>query len=133
VNNNQGVCDLTEEKKTTRKRPSKITTIRNISLSIDGPVRVLGIVVDSSPGAALVQDLYDSEVDKAGSIWVSVEGTLELKKKYLIIGDVTTKTVKKKKEPRLNAIIVHDIDKLDIGLYKEILEMEDEVLKTMSG
>ena len=37
------------------------------------------------------------------------------------------------KEARLNSNIVHDIDKLDIGLYKEILEMEDEVQKTMSG
>lgn len=124
---------MTEEKKTIRKKSSKLTTIRNISPSIDGPVRVLGIVVDSSPGAALVQDLYDSEVDKAGSIWVSIEGTLELKKKYLIIGDVTTKTTKGSKEARLNATVIHDIDKLDIGLYKEILEMEDEVLKTMSG
>ena len=124
---------MTEEKKTIRKKSSKLTTIRNISPSIDGPVRVLGIVVDSSPGAALVQDLYDSDVDKAGSIWVSIEGTLELKKKYLIIGDVTTKTTKSSKEARLNATVIHDIDKLDIGLYKEILEMEDEVLKTMSG
>ncbi|TFG33381.1 hypothetical protein EU528_00080 [Candidatus Thorarchaeota archaeon] len=124
---------MTEEKKYIRKAPAKLTTIRNISPSIDGPVRVLGIVVNSSPGAALIQDLYDSEVDKAGSIWVSVEGTLELKKKYLIIGDVTTKTEKDTKEARLNATIIHDIEKLDIGLYKEILEMEDEVQKTMSG
>ena len=124
---------MTEEKKYTRKKASKLTTIRDISPSIDGPIRVLGIVVDSSPGTALVQDLYDSEVDKAGSIWVSVEGTLEIKKKYLIIGDVTTKTTGKKKEARLNATIVHDIDALDIAMYKEILEMEDEVQKTMSG
>ena len=124
---------MTEEKKNIRKKVSKLTTIRNISTSTDGPVRVLGIVVDASPGTALIQDLYDSEVDKAGSIWVSIEGTLELKKKYLIIGDVTTKTSKDKKEARLNATIVHDIDQLDIGAYKEILEMEDEVQKTMSG
>ncbi len=124
---------MAEEKKSIRKKASKLTTIRDISPEIDGPVRVLGIVVDASPGTALIQDLNDSEVDKAGSIWVSVEGTLELKKKYLIIGDVTTKTTKKKKEARLNATVVHDIDQLDIGMYKEILEMEDEVQKTMSG
>lgn len=124
---------MTEEKKNLRNKASKLTTIRNISPSIDGPVRVLGIVVDSSLGTALIQDLYDSEVDKAGSIWVSVEGTLELKKKYLIIGEVTTKTSKDTKEARLNATIVHDIDNLDIEMYKEILEMEDEVQKTMSG
>lgn len=124
---------MAEEKKTVRKKTSKLTTIRDISTSTDGPVRVLGIVVDANPGAALIQDLYDSDVDKAGRIWVSVEGTLELKKKYLIIGDVTTKTSKDTKEARLNATIVHDIDQLDIGMYKEILEMEDEVKKTMSG
>ena len=124
---------MTEEKKSIRKKASKLTTIRDISPDIDGPVRVLGIVIDSSPGSALIQDLYDSEVDKAGSIWVSVEGTLEVKKKYLIIGDVTTKTSKDKVEARLNSILVQDIDQLDIALYKEILEMEDEVQKTMSG
>jgi hypothetical protein len=124
---------LTEEKKYTRRKASKITTIRNISPSIDGPVRILGIVINSSPGSALIQDLYDSDVDKAGSIWVVVEGTLEVKKKYLIIGEVTTKTVDGKEEYRLNATIAHDIEDLDIGIYKEIIEMEDEVRKTMSG
>ncbi|MGY5859768.1 MAG: hypothetical protein RTU63_10400 [Candidatus Thorarchaeota archaeon] len=124
---------MAEEKKYTRRKASKLTTIRNISPSIEGPVRVLGIVVNSSPGAALIQDLYDSEVDKAGSIWVGVEGTLEVKKKYLIIGEVTTKTVDGKEEARLNAAIVHDIENLDISVYKEIIEMEDDVRKTMSG
>jgi hypothetical protein len=124
---------LAEEKQYSRRKASKLTTIRNISPSINGPVRILGIVVNSSPGTALVQDLYDSDIEKAGSIWVGVEGTLEVKKKYLIIGDVTTKTVDGKDEARLNATIVHDIDNLDIGLYKEIIEMEDAVSKTMSG
>ena len=124
---------MAEEKKYTRRKAAKLTTIRNISPSIDGPVRILGIVIDSSPGSALIQDLYDSDVDKAGSIWVGVEGTLEVKKKYLIIGEVTTKTVDGKKEARLNATIAHNIDTLDIGQYKEVIEMEDEVSKTMSG
>ena len=124
---------MAEEKQTIRKKTAKLTTIRNISPSIEDPVRVLGIVVDTGPGAALIQDLYDSDVDKRGRIWVSVEGTLKLKKKYLIIGDVTTKTTKDTKEARLNASIVHDIDQLDIELYKEILEMEEEVKKTMRG
>jgi len=124
---------LAEEKKFTRRKAAKLTTIRNISPSTEGQVRVLGIVVDSSPGTALVQDLFDSDVDNAGSIWVSVEGTLEMKKKYLIIGEVTTKTTDDSQEARLNAIIAHDIDTLDIGLYKEVLEMEDAVRKIMSG
>ena len=124
---------MAEEKKFTRRKAAKLTTIHDISSSIDGPVRVLGIVVDSRPGTALIQDLFDSDVDNAGSIWVSVEETLEVKKKYLIIGEVTTKTTDGSQESRLNALIVHDIDSLDIGLYKEVLEMEDAVRKTMSG
>jgi len=124
---------LAEEKKFTRRKAAKLTTIRNISPSTEGLVRVLGIVVDSSPGTALIQDLFDSEVDKAGSIWVSVEGTLEMKKKYMIIGEVTTKTTDDSQEARLNALIAHDVDTLDIGLYKEVLEMEDAVRKAMSG
>ena len=124
---------MTEEKKFPRRKASKLTTIRNISPSVEGPVRVLGIVVNSSPGQALIQDIYDSDVNKAGSIWVGVEGTLEVKKKYLIIGEVTTKTVDGKKEARLNASIVHDIEGLDIGMYRDSIAMEDEVRKTMSG
>lgn len=124
---------MAEEKKFTRRKVAKLTTIRNISPSTEGLVRILGIVVDSSPGTALIQDLFDLEVSKAGSIWVSVEGTLEMKKKYLIIGEVTKKTKDGSQEARLNAMIAHDIDALDIGLYKEVLEMEDAVRKTMSG
>lgn len=124
---------MTEEKKFSRRKAAKLTTIRNISPSIDGPVRVLGIVVDSSPGTALIQDLYDSDVEKAGSILVSVEGTLEVKKKYLIIGEVTTKTVDDSQEIRLNASIAHDVDTLDVAMYKEVVEMEDVVKKAMSG
>jgi hypothetical protein len=124
---------LTEEKKYTRRKASKLTTIRNISPSIDGPVRILGIVLDSSPGSALVQDIYDSDIDNAGRILVVVDRTLEVDKKYMIIGEVTTKTVDGKEEPRLNATIAHDIQDLDIDTYKEIIEMEDEVRKTMSG
>ena len=124
---------MTEEKKFSRRKAAKLTTIRNISPSIDGPVRVLGFVVDSSPGTALIQDLYDSDVEKAGSILVSVEGTLEVKKKYLIIGEVTTKTVDDSQEIRLNASIAHDVDTLDVAMYKEVVEMEDVVKKAMSG
>jgi hypothetical protein len=123
---------LTEEKKFIRKKPSRLTTIRDISPEFRGPVRIIGIVVDSSPGSALVQDLYDEDVKKAGSIWITIEGTLEPKKKYLIIGDVTEKTDGEDKIPWLNAILAHDIDALDIALYKEVLELEKKVTKTMS-
>lgn len=123
---------MTEEKRFIRKKPSRLTTIREISSESRGPVRILGIVVDSSPGSALVQDLYDEDVKKAGSIWITIEGTLEPKKKYLIIGDVTEKTDGDTKIPWLNAILAHDVDALDIALYKEVLELEEKVTKTMS-
>ena len=121
---------MTEEKKFIRKKPSRLTTIREISLESREPVRILGIVVDSSPGSALVQDLYDAK--KAGSIWITIEGTLEPKKKYLIIGEVTEKTDGDNKIPWLNATLAHDIDMLDIALYKEVLELEGKVTKTKS-
>ncbi|MFW9959382.1 MAG: hypothetical protein ACFFDV_00060 [Candidatus Thorarchaeota archaeon] len=123
---------MTEEKRFIRKKPSRLTTIREISSESRGPVRILGIVVDSSPGSALVQDLYDEDVKKAGSIWITIEGTLEPKKKYLIIGDVTEKTDGDTKIPWLNATLAHDIDTLDIALYKEVLELEEKVTKSMS-
>ena len=88
-----GETKLTEEKKFTPRKPSKLTTIRNLSADTSGPVRIMGIVVDVSPGLAVVQDIYDDDVKKAGKIQVSVEGSLELKKRYLFIGEVTEKTV----------------------------------------
>jgi len=121
---------MTEDKKFIRKRSAHLTTIRDLPAK-KSPVRVLGIVIDSQPGNALIQDIYDDDVSKAEKIWVAVEGTLEPKKKYLIIGEVTERIEGDKKEHRLNATIVHDIDTLDIGLYKEILELEEKVSKTL--
>ena len=92
----------------------------------------MGIVVDASPGFAVVQDIYD-DVKKAGKIQVSLEGSLEVGKKYLFIGDVTEKTTDAGKELRLNALLAHDIDALDIALYKEVHDMEEEVTRAMSG
>jgi len=93
----------------------------------------MGIVVDASPGFAVIQDIYDDDIKKAGKIQVSVEGSLELKKRYLFIGEVTEKTVDGEKELRLNASIAHDIDTLDVALYKEVQDMEGKVTRTMSG
>jgi hypothetical protein len=124
---------LTEEKKFTPRKPSKLTTIRELSADTSGPVRIMGIVVDTSPGLAVIQDIYDDDVKKAGKIQVSVEASLELKKKYLIIGEVTQKTTDDGKELRLNASLVHDIDALDVALYKEVQDMEGKVTRTMSG
>jgi hypothetical protein len=124
---------LTEEKKFTPRKPSKLTTIRNLSADTSGPVRIMGIVVDSSPGLAVVQDIYDDDIKNAGKIQVSIEGSLELQKRYLFIGEITEKTTDGEKELRLNALIAHDIDSLDITLYKEALNLEEKVTKAMSG
>ncbi|MFW9832470.1 MAG: hypothetical protein ACFFEK_00590 [Candidatus Thorarchaeota archaeon] len=124
---------MTEEKKFTPRKPSKLTTIRNLSADTSGPVRIMGIVVDSSPGLVVVQDIYDDDIKKAGKIQVSIEGSLELQKRYLFIGEITERTTDGEKELRLNALIAHDIDSLDIALYKEVLNLEEKVTKTMSG
>ncbi len=92
----------------------------------------MGIVVDASPGLAVIQDIYDDDVKKAGKIQVIVEASLELKKRYLFIGEVTEKIVDDGKELRLNASIAHDIDTLDVALFKEVQDMEGKVTKTMS-
>lgn len=123
---------MTEEKSFPRRKPSKLTTIRDLSPDTSGPVRIMGIVVDVSPGLAVVQDIYD-DVKKAGKIQVSVEQALELSKKYLFIGEVTEKTTDDGKELRLNALIAHDIDALDIALYKEVQDLEGKVTRTVSG
>ena len=91
----------------------------------------MGIVVDASPGLVLVQDIYDDDVKKAGKIQVSIEGTLELQKRYLFIGEVTEKTGDGGKELRLNALLAHDIDDLNIALYKEVQDIGEKVTKTM--
>ena len=106
--------------------------IRDISAKTTGPVRIMGIVVDSSPGFAVIQDIFD-DVKKAKKIQVSVEGTLEIKRKYMLIGDVTEKMVEGGKELRLNATIAHNIDTFDVTLYKEALDLEDQVTRTMSS
>jgi len=106
--------------------------IQDLSAKTTDPVRIMGIVVDSGPGFAVVQDIFDDGKNK-GKIMVSVEGELELEQKFLIIGEVTEKKVEGGKELRLNASITHSIDDLDVALYKEALEMEETVTRAMTG
>ncbi|MFW9793053.1 MAG: hypothetical protein ACFFEE_02025 [Candidatus Thorarchaeota archaeon] len=122
---------MAEEKSYPRRKPSKLIRVRDLSSKTVGPVRILGIVVDSGPGFAVVQDIFD-DVKLAEKIQVSLEGTLEIKHKYMLIGEVTEKKAKDGKELRLNAIIAHNIDALDVALYKEALEMEEKVTRAMS-
>lgn len=91
----------------------------------------MGIVVDSGPGFAVIQDIFD-DVKKAEKIQVSIDGFLEIKHKYMLIGEVTEKTGDDGKELRLNVIIAHNIDTLDLALYKEVLEMDEQVTRALS-
>lgn len=92
----------------------------------------MGIVVDSGPGFAVIQDIFD-DVKKAEKIQVSIDGSLEIQHKYMLIGDVTEKTGDDGKELRLNIRIAHNIDTLDLALYKEALEMDEQITRAMSG
>jgi hypothetical protein len=91
----------------------------------------MGIVIESNPGASLVQDIYDN-VDDAAKIIVTVEGTLNVAEKYLLIGEVTEKTGSDGKELRLAASLAYNINNLDTKMYKQAIEMEDEVIRALS-
>lgn len=127
-----GANSLTEERKFPRKKPAILTTVRSLSTETDGPVRIMAIVVESSPGVALVQDIYDDDVDKAGKIVVSVEGTLDVAEKYILLGDVTEKSDPKGKELRLAVSLAYNIKDLDVKLYKRVMEMDSTVVRALS-
>ena len=123
---------MTEEKKYPRAKPAKLTTVRSLSADTEGPVKIMGIVVEAQPGIALVQDILDDDVDHAGSIWAIVEGTLEVTQKYILIGDVTEKKASDGNELRLAVSLSYGIDSLDIALYKEALGLEEKVNQSLS-
>jgi hypothetical protein len=122
---------VTEEKRFPRKKAAKLMRVNDLTAETENPVRVLGIVIDSSQGAALIQDIYDDS-ENQGKITVLVEGTLEVAKKFLFIGDIAEKSVKGGKELQLAASIAHNIDALDIKLYRETLAMEESVIQTLT-
>ena len=88
------------------------------------------LVIDAQPGMALVQDIYDN-VEDTTKIKVFVEGLLQVESKYRLIGTVTEKSTKSGTELIFNAELVHNIDGLDIQLYKQTLELEGAVLQTL--
>lgn len=114
------------EKSFRARRPSPLVTIRSLNSDIEGPIRIIGLVVEARPGTAIVQDLMD-DVDSAGSIQVIVEGQLEVEHKYILIGEVTEKKTDHGKTLILNADIAHDITDLDIREFKRTLDLEREV------
>lgn len=122
---------MTEERKFPIRESAKLTRIRDLSSDTKGPVKVMGLVVESSPGSALVQDIYD-EVENAKSILINVEGTLEPTHKYILIGEVTEKAAPDGMELMLAVSLAHDINIFEIKLYKESLELEKEIGRTLS-
>ena len=122
---------MTEEKKYPRRKPSRLTTIRSLSAETEGPIRILAIVIESSPGEALIQDIYD-DVESAEKIIVNVEGTLNVAEKYILVGEVTEKTGPDGKELRIAASIAYNVNKLDIALYKQTIEMEDDIVQALT-
>ena len=87
-------------------------------------------VIESQPGTAIVQDIYD-KVEDATTIKVFVEGTLQVDTKYMLLGKVTEKSTKEGSELILNAAIQYNIDKMDISLYKQALDLEGAVLQAI--
>ena len=122
---------MTEERKFPIRESAKLTKIRDLSSDTKGPVKVMGLVVESSPGSALVQDIYD-EVENAKSILINVEGALEPTHKYILIGEVTEKATPDGMELRLAVSLAHDINTFEIKLYKESLELEKEIGRALS-
>lgn len=122
---------MTEEKKYPRRKPSRLSTIRSLSAETEGPIRILAIVIESSPGEALIQDIYD-DVESADKIIVNVEGTLNVAEKYILVGEVTEKTGPDGKELRIAASIAYNVNELDITLYKQTIEMEDEIVQALT-
>ncbi|RDE13083.1 MAG: hypothetical protein C4K47_06855 [Candidatus Thorarchaeota archaeon] len=88
------------------------------------------IVVESTPGLALVQDIYD-DVGKARQIRALVEGKLEVAQKYMLIGSMTEKSGPNGKELMLSASQTLNINSLDIKEYKQAMELEERITRTM--
>ncbi|MGY5853482.1 MAG: hypothetical protein RTU92_07965 [Candidatus Thorarchaeota archaeon] len=118
-----------KERRFPRPEPSRLTTIRSLKSETKGLVRILCIVVEAREGAALVQDIYDV-IDKAASIRVNVEGMLEVGQKYVLIGSISEKSTDDSTEFILTATLAHNVDSLDIKLFKEVLSMESKVTNT---
>ncbi len=102
------------------------TKVRSLTADTEGPVRILGLVIESMPGNAIVQDLLD-DIDKAKSVRVIVEGELIPEHKYILIGNVTEKKDDSGKSLLLNATLAHDVTKLDVRRFRDALDLEERV------
>ncbi len=110
---------------------ARLVTVRSLRPDMKDPVRILCIVVESSPGVALVQDIFD-DVEHAQQIPVIVEGELRVAEKYVIMGHVTQRKTDHGHELQVVAYAASNIDQLDVSLYKDVLALESDVLGTLS-
>ena len=125
--------NLSEERSYQKPQPARLTKVHELGPDTQNPVRVLGIVVDSTDGMFLIQDIYDDAEDTQKSIWVSCDQALEVEKKYLLIGNVLSETLDDEKRMRLDATIALNVEGLDVLTYREAVEMESEVIKAVKS
>jgi hypothetical protein len=125
--------NLSEERSYQKPQPAKLTKVHELGPDTQNPVRVLGIVVDSTDGMFLIQDIYDDAEDTQKSIWVSCDQALDVEKKYLLIGNVLSETLDDEKRMRLDATIALNVEGLDVLTYREAVEMESEVIKAVKS
>ncbi len=111
----------TEDVRNRYRQPAKLVRVRDLTPDTPNPVRIMCIVVEAHPGVALVQDII-GEPAKQGSIRIDVDGQLKIAEKYMLIGDVKMTTGAAGKELRLIVSTIHNINTLDVKLYKEALD-----------
>ncbi|MBD3405538.1 MAG: hypothetical protein GF411_05305 [Candidatus Lokiarchaeota archaeon] len=117
---------MSEEKEFKRREPARLVRVREITAETQSPVRIIGIVVQAKAGIALVQDVMD-EPNQHKSIQVQVEGTLNVDEKYLLIGDVVERTSTDGNELMIAVSFAHNVNSLDVKLYKEALELNPDI------
>ncbi|MFW9909749.1 MAG: hypothetical protein ACFFEF_14350, partial [Candidatus Thorarchaeota archaeon] len=115
-----------EESRFQKRRHARLCTINSLTSETPNPVRILCIVVDAQPGAALVQDIIDAP-DKQGSIRVVVDQELSVAEKYVLLGDVKMMSSQEGKELRLIVFSAINVNSLDVKLYKQSLELEQRL------
>lgn len=122
---------LTEERSYQRRKAGKLVRIRELNSDEEGPIRILGIVVDIQSDAYLVQDIYDEVVDDREQIWVRSNTELEQGKRYLIIGRLIHESLEESEGLEMTADVAFGIDGLNVNLYRNAMELEGDVLRAL--
>lgn len=89
-------------------------------------MKILCFVVDSQAGGAIVQDIYGKKMQMKVSMELEA---LSLSEKYILIGNVQEEG----KELVLNVVSAYNVNSLDIGLYKEVMKLEEKVYQAISS